>query len=409
MPSADFEGWNAVETPSIPTYLPPLLSWKHALLPVHPAVDLLNPADANETPRLKERRLPGSLLVPLNATSKLLQIPIISPSLSPLSPWSSTSDSNEISSKSSNTTTSPSTLTPELPGSWRRSASYDSSSDHPQRFTHSISRSTGTLPLDSKFSDPWRRSANEADFKSSLVVREPKVRSVRSTRVSKEQTDHPLSTWSLLEVQKPKQKIERKPDSTKSEPLSDELNCAVYITNIPVEATPSEVFDYIHSGAVQALHMYPSTDRHLHQAAKLVFAKAESAALLVDQARGPFHCYMGDTRLYVAYNRNGSRAYEGSETRVLIIEGPSDLMTYEHWKESFDNSCFYLLDRWSYQPCAQGSRMKMEFRFLSAGMAKACSDKIKSEHREEGEHRVSVAYGKDVCGASYLEPWAAPK
>ena len=84
-------------------------------------------------------------------------------------------------------------------------------------------------------------------------------------------------------------------------------------------------------------------------------------------------------------------------------------MTYEHWKESFNNACFYLLDRWSYQPCAQGDRMKMEFRFLSAGMAKACSDEIKSEHQEEDEHRVSVTSGRDVCDADYLEPWAAPK
>lgn len=390
MPSANrganLEEKNAVQTPSIPTNLPPLLSWKHALLPVHPAVGLFNPPETNEHLRSKERRLPGSLLVSedvvtkdsLNAIPNLLQDPTESPNLSLLSPWSSTADSTDVSSKSSNTTNSPITLTPRPLGLWRHSASYEPSSNHPQRFAHSISRSTGTLPLDSKFSDPWRRSANEADLKSSLPVREPKTKSARSSRVTKEQADHPLSTWSLLEIQRPKQKIERKPDSTKPEPLSDELNCAVYITNIPVEATPSEVFDYIHSGAVQALHMYPSTDRHLHQAAKLVFAKAESAALLVDQARGPFHCYMGDTRLYVAYNRNGSRAYEGPETRVLVIEGPSDLMTYEHWKESFDNACFYLLDRWSYQPCAQASRMRMEFRYLSAGMAKACSDKIKS-------------------------------
>lgn len=230
-----------------------------------------------------------------------------------------------------------------------------------------------------------------------------------SSRVTKEKTDRPLSTWSLLEIQKPKQHSERKPDSTKSEPLPEELNCANYITNIPVEARPSEVFDYIHSGAVQALHMYPSTDRHVHEAAKLVFTEAKRAAHLVDQARGPFHCYMGDTRLYVSYNRNGSRAYEGPKTRVLIIEGPRELMTYEHWKESFNNACFYLLDRWSYQPCAQGDRMKMEFRFLSAGMAKACSDEIKSEHQEEDEHRVSVTSGRDVCDADYLEPWAAPK
>lgn len=246
----------------------------------------------------------------------------------------------------------------------------------------------------------------EQYWKESHPVKESKIRTARPSRLTREQIDHPLRRPSL-EVRKGVTKL--KLNSILTGPLPEELNCAVYITNIPNEVSPSEVFDYVHTGTVQALQMYPANDRNAYQAAKVVFAKAESAANLIDQAKGPYHVYMGDVRLHVAYNRDGCRAYDGLETRVLIIEGPEDLMTFEHWKDDFDKTCFYLLDRWSYRPCAHVGRVKMEFRFLSAAMAKACFEDIESEYREEGEDGVLVAYGRDVCDADYLEPWAAPK
>ncbi|PVH82626.1 hypothetical protein DL98DRAFT_130427 [Cadophora sp. DSE1049] len=419
MPLESLGSWSALQTTNPQPHLPPLYSWKHALIPVHPSVKPFDPPQAHENLRFKERpgfQPTGSLLVaeadvckPLpDTTPKLLETPTKSPTLSVQSPESSAENLSSVSSNSSNTTSSANILSPEHPGTWRRSTSYESSPSYSKRFTHSKSRSTVT-PLDPKLAKSWRRSVTEGDLKEFSPVKGSKIRTTRPSPMIREQADHLPLRQSSHEVRTPKGDSGARINSKPTELLPEELNCAVFITNIPAEVTPSEIFDYIHSGAVQALHMYPANDRYKHQAAKLVFAKAESAVILVDQAKGPYHVYMGDGRLHIAYNRDGSRAYDGPETRILLIEGPEDLMTYEHWKEYFDKTCFYLLDRWSYRPCAQAGRMKIEFSFLSAGMAKACVEKIKADHMEEGEDGVSVAFGRDVCDAGYLEPWAAPK
>ncbi|KAK0102192.1 hypothetical protein ONS95_001012 [Cadophora gregata] len=398
--------------------LPPLTSWKHALLPVPLSVEQFGPPLTTMILHGKEQlafQITRSSSVveaeaynPFSVGSSMMhRTSTKSPTLSLQSPESSTANSNHPLFNSSSRKILPGTLSNDHQGSWRHSTSHEASKSSLKPSPHSKPRSTATL-LNSKSRMSWRRSAIMDDLNQFVSTPKPNARPARLSHTIQQHADITSARFLSPEFRTVRGNIKSKFKSATMEPLPEELNCAIFITNIPLEVTPSEIFDYIHCGAVQTLNVYQA-HRSQQQAAKLVFAKAESAARLIDQAKGPFHVYMGRVRLHVAYNRDGALDHVGPETRVLIIEGPADVMTYEYWKKSFNCTCFHVLDRWNYRPCALAGRMNIEFRFLSAGMAKSCLEKIKLDHQKVGKDGVSVTFGRDICDANYLVPWSAPK
>ncbi len=185
--------------------------------------------------------------------------------------------------------------------------------------------------------------------------------------------------------------------------LENEFNCSLFITNIPVGTSGSDMFDRIRTGAVDALHFNPADKKHSTIAAKLVFTNPEGAARLYSHAQWP-GVRIGDRRLYVMYNRDGVLSRDGVQSRILLIEGPEDMMTYEHWKAYFDEACVYQLDRWLYQFCSGLGRKRMEFRFYRVdGQAVTCYQKIRWDEELQGV--VQVRYGRDVCANSASGAW----
>lgn len=185
--------------------------------------------------------------------------------------------------------------------------------------------------------------------------------------------------------------------------LQNEYNCAVWITNIPATTPASYVFDRLRCGAVQALHLSPPNAQHNGKAAKLIFSKPEAAARLVSQAKQP-GIFIDGTRLHIRYNRDGSLARDGPESRILLVDGPEHMMTLAFWEAYFDDACVYELDRWMFRPRAGLGRKTMEFRFLRrGGQCETCHQKIRWDQSLAGI--VRAWYGRDVCDAVTHNAW----
>lgn len=56
--------------------------------------------------------------------------------------------------------------------------------------------------------------------------------------------------------------------------LPDHENCALWLENIPIEVTHTDIFNVIHTGAVNCLHLNSPDDKHPEQAAKIAFSES---------------------------------------------------------------------------------------------------------------------------------------
>lgn len=175
--------------------------------------------------------------------------------------------------------------------------------------------------------------------------------------------------------------------------LPNHQNCSLFVTEIPANAKHRDVLGEIHSGPVWALHLMEATAEFPTKAGKLVFKFPESAAAVMRAG-----IRVGNHQLNIRYNREGQTERFGVETRVLILEGPEQIMTFEFWRAYFDEACIWDLDNWVYLtsgPVAKGNR-RMEFRFGRVdGQAQTCLLKIKKDPCFEGV--VEAKYGLDPC------------
>ncbi|KAH8656236.1 hypothetical protein BGZ60DRAFT_385094 [Tricladium varicosporioides] len=173
--------------------------------------------------------------------------------------------------------------------------------------------------------------------------------------------------------------------------LPDHANCALFITNIPVEVSIAEIFDIIDTGAVSSLHIQPATEVHSTNAAFLVFMTPKAAQTF--KQRG---AWIRGRELNIMYNREGVTASYASQSRVLMVDVPAYLINISYWLSFFSSFCAFSIDRILLQPSNVSGSGIMEFRFARIeGQSRMCLKGIRESPTLQ--HIVNVSYGRDPC------------
>jgi len=179
--------------------------------------------------------------------------------------------------------------------------------------------------------------------------------------------------------------------------LPDHENCALFLTNIPVEATLQELFSTIKTGAVFCLHVNPPNSVHKTNAAKLAFMIPQAAAAFLAQINSINGIVLHGHRIQGRFNRNGYARNENPfQSRVLSLEGPTPMMTLEYWTSRFAEFSEFELECYRLYPSQNTGLRKMEFRFARIdGQAQTCLQAIVYDPTLTGV--VHVKYGTDPC------------
>ena len=181
--------------------------------------------------------------------------------------------------------------------------------------------------------------------------------------------------------------------------LPDFLNTVLHVTNIPTTVDSSDLFNIIKCGKVISLHMIPPNGAYTTQAAKIVFNQPYESKAFFDLVKAGV--FMGGHRLRIFYNRHALRGGRyNSKSRVVIIEGPDELMTLDFWDGYFRQFCLFDYDYVGDLECRFARRKKMEFRFVRIdGQAEPIHDAIWKN--KAFRYIFTVGYGRDPCDPSY--------
>jgi hypothetical protein len=180
--------------------------------------------------------------------------------------------------------------------------------------------------------------------------------------------------------------------------LPDHKNCALFLTHIPVETTLHEIFNVIKTGAIFCLHINPPNGIHQTKAAKLAFMIPETAATFLAQINSINGIVLHGQRIRGRFNRNGYSLNKNTQSRVLLLEGPTPMMTLEYWTSHFAMWSEFELESYRLSPSRHGLS-QMEFRFARIdGQAQTCLQVIVEDPTLQGV--VQVAYGVDPCKPS---------
>jgi hypothetical protein len=180
--------------------------------------------------------------------------------------------------------------------------------------------------------------------------------------------------------------------------LEDIRNCALWIKNLSLSCSVSDIFSKITVGAVSVLHIYGKNNEHSGQAAKLVFMKPESAAAFMTQCNTGEGIFIGGKKVVSRYNRDGCHRHpQPSHSRVLHIQGPNEIMNFEFWDVYFNIYCVFEIDGYkTILESERESRRTMEFRFARIdGQAQTCMQAILSDPKLAED--VHVYYAHDPC------------
>ncbi|KAH9221391.1 hypothetical protein DL95DRAFT_519394 [Leptodontidium sp. 2 PMI_412] len=116
--------------------------------------------------------------------------------------------------------------------------------------------------------------------------------------------------------------------------LRDELNCAVWIEDLPVGITTEWFLEKVHTGAVFALHINESTTTQQNWAAKLVFMTHVGAANFLEYMESPNGQLAFGGAARAKWNLHGHVEYQNQgESRVLKIVGRTPFMDLRFWME----------------------------------------------------------------------------
>jgi hypothetical protein len=177
--------------------------------------------------------------------------------------------------------------------------------------------------------------------------------------------------------------------------LPDHKNCALWIKNLAPSATISEIFEKITVGAVYALYVHDTDEKNNMKAIKLVFMKPGAAAAFLQLGRGT-GVWIRGKKLEVKPNRHGYLENTTNQSRVLLVEGPTEIMTFPFWDEYFRQKAELQWDGHR-TICTTGKRTTMEFRFARVdGQSQTCLQAILAEPKWK-DGTVAAVYGPDPC------------
>ncbi|KAK3400206.1 hypothetical protein B0T20DRAFT_496580 [Sordaria brevicollis] len=252
--------------------------------------------------------------------------------------------------------------------------------------------------------------------------------------------------------------------------IPDEENCSLYITGLPIDVTVKDILDDIRDiGKVFSLHISPRRDCHSHAAAAITFFTRKAAERFLRRfetkdtpsirwggaVANPGRI-LGRLPVNIVWNQIKAAPFAEPEnvTRVIQVEGPSDIVNEEFLLSFFRSKCRFDLEstevlwegyrnvaatgghlpplpssvqtptrrtgrakasmnwRERAQPVSEDPEPEvkaavaaplerkhyriMEFRFGTVrGQALACKMALDCEHMDKG---VLVRYGLDPCG-----------
>ncbi|KAF7875304.1 hypothetical protein EAF04_002476 [Stromatinia cepivora] len=175
--------------------------------------------------------------------------------------------------------------------------------------------------------------------------------------------------------------------------LPDNINCCMWIINIPKEVQHGEFMRILDCGAVAALSMVPPQNGHITQAAKATFKKVSGGAELYRRARHRGGLRIRNRKIKVWYNDYGAYEWKGPETRFLEIEAPA-VLDENFWHGYFSTWCKYIIISVVPLPCMKYGFASTRFEFVRiAGQAQTCLQAIQKDEAFLGQ--VKVQYGID--------------
>jgi hypothetical protein len=200
--------------------------------------------------------------------------------------------------------------------------------------------------------------------------------------------------------------------ANQSADIPDELNCSLWITNLPTTCTIHSLLTNVRGcGKVYATVINPPDYHkgHLTSAAKLVFFSVDGARALLQQARLGLFIVNGYVPK-VVYNRVKTAAQKPCpECRVIHVEGPSQIVNVEYLSNWFTltGGFTYEVDSINLLSESQtGGWRRLEWQFGSFRcQAAAAVMRIEQERRniDVGDYeqslwrQVTVYYGVDPC------------
>ncbi|CAG8980884.1 hypothetical protein HYALB_00013547 [Hymenoscyphus albidus] len=177
--------------------------------------------------------------------------------------------------------------------------------------------------------------------------------------------------------------------------LADHLNCALYLTDIPLTITFDKVFDAIDCGTVVAIDIKEPAGIYTLKAADVIFTRPESAAAFL--AKIEKGIIIDGQRLSARYNKFGQPLNTTDQTRVLFIDGPDEMMQWNRWFAYFDRYCVWQASKFN-NIYRKNGRAMFEIEFVRiVGQAQT----IKQAIEKDPELRESVVVGfcPDPCDA----------
>lgn len=181
-------------------------------------------------------------------------------------------------------------------------------------------------------------------------------------------------------------------------PIPPYKNCAIFITEIPIQATYADVLGSVRGGKIYACRFEPDEGKFPTRAAKLVFFTRASAEIFM-QRNYMVGIFILGKRVRAIWNRIRYDAHPSPhQSRVVNITGPARWVQSKFLKEWFEPRFDYNLDRTVDMPCPREGYATRAWHFACL-RAQAEFAKMIVERELSGIFQVE--YGVDPCA----RPW----
>ncbi|KAK9783186.1 hypothetical protein SCARD494_13407 [Seiridium cardinale] len=181
-------------------------------------------------------------------------------------------------------------------------------------------------------------------------------------------------------------------------------NCNLWLTNLPDDCKESDLEEAIMNvGSIFAMYINPPNkdEGHSGSAASLAFTRIESARELVTRARWE-GVWVKGRRARITWNRNrvGEQYRDSPQSRVLIINGPREVVNETTLTEFFGRYCSFRTAGIVKLHRDERGYATIEWRFArisgQASVAAACLEALRDEHGVD----VVCFWGLDPCEES---------
>jgi hypothetical protein len=181
-------------------------------------------------------------------------------------------------------------------------------------------------------------------------------------------------------------------------PIPPHKNCAIFITEIPIQATYADVLGSVRGGKIYACRFEPDTGKFPTRAVKLVFFTRAAAEVFMQRSylAGVF---IRGKRVRAIWNRIRYDAHPSPhQSRVVNITGPARWVGSGFLEEWFEPRFDYDLDHVVDIPCSREGYATRAWHFACL---RAQAEFAKMIIERELNDIFKVEYGVDPCA----RPW----